>query len=194
MVGIAVLARPLVDILYGDRWEPAAPVLAVLSLGAAVWPMHVLNLAALSARGLSKLFFRLEAIKKTVTISLAVIAAPHGQLAIAASVTVAGLFGIFVNSWYSGKMLHYGALPQLRDQSSTFILTAISGSSALLVLSAFGNPSGIGISVFAATVFVITYLGGAALFQSRALSDLVMLATELRSISMETTSAGSRSK
>src|SRR5690348_13949811 len=63
MVGIAVVAKPLIDMLYGARWLPAAPLLSVLAVSAALWPLHVLNLAAIGAQGRSDLIFRLEMIK-----------------------------------------------------------------------------------------------------------------------------------
>ena len=38
MVGIAVVAKPLITVLYGSRWVPAAPLLSILAAGATFWP------------------------------------------------------------------------------------------------------------------------------------------------------------
>ena len=80
MLGIAIVARPLVDLLYGTRWTQAAPLLSVLALGASLWPLHVLNLAAISAQGRSDLFFKLGVVKKVVAIALILPRAPSGRL------------------------------------------------------------------------------------------------------------------
>ena len=70
MLGIAVIAKPLIIMLYGARWATAAPLLSILALSATFWPLHILNLAAFNAQGSSNLFFRLALIKKVVMIGL----------------------------------------------------------------------------------------------------------------------------
>jgi len=64
MLGIAVTARLLVLIVFGEKWLPCVEYLQILCLGGIFLPLHVLNLNVLTAQGHSNLFFRLELIKK----------------------------------------------------------------------------------------------------------------------------------
>ena len=134
MVGIAVVAKPLIELIYGARWTPAAPILTILALSAALWPLHILNLAVIGAQGRSNLLLRVEVIKQLISIALIAMAAPWGPLAIAWAVLVSGLFGVIINAYYSNKLLGYGAIAQLRDQSATFALSLVAAIVGWLIL------------------------------------------------------------
>ena len=58
MSGIAVVAEPLIRVLFGREWPGAVPLLKILALGGILWPLHVLNLIDLTAMGHSKLFLK----------------------------------------------------------------------------------------------------------------------------------------
>jgi O-antigen/teichoic acid export membrane protein len=51
LVGIIILAEPLVLTLFGEQWLSCVPILQVLGLGGLLWPLHVLNLNILMAQG-----------------------------------------------------------------------------------------------------------------------------------------------
>jgi len=161
MVGIAVVAHSLIIVLYGSRWTPAAPLLSVLAIAGMFWPLHVLNLAAIGALGRSDLVFKLEIVKRVVSIPLIVVGSFYGVLAVAWAVLVSSVFGVIVNTWYSHKLLNYGVLAQLRDQSATLLLSAIAAAVAWLASHWLAHaPLALAVAVLAAAT---AYLGGAAL-------------------------------
>jgi len=179
MVGIAVVAKSLITVLYGARWAPAAPLLSVLAIGAMFWPLHVLNLAAIGARGRSDLVFKLEIIKRAVSIPLIVAGSFFGALAVAWAVLAASVFGVIVNTWYSHKLLGYGVLAQLQDQSATLLLSALAAGAAWLASHWLAHPPlALAVAVFAA---VATYFGGAALGKVTAWRELLGILRTLRS-------------
>ena len=134
MVGIALVAKPLIELLYGVRWVPAAPILSILSLSAALWPIHVLNLAAIGAQGRSDLLLRVEVAKQIIGIILIAAFAHWGPIAIAWAVLVSGFFSVAINAYYSKKLLGYGALTQLLDQTATFALSLVAASVGWVIL------------------------------------------------------------
>ena len=134
MVGIALVARPLIELVYGARWSPAAPILSILSLSAALWPIHVLNLAAIGAQGRSNLLLRVEVIKQVIGILLIASASPWGPLAIAWAVLFSSLFGVGMNAYYSKRLLDYGPFAQLLDQSATFALSLVAALVGWMIL------------------------------------------------------------
>lgn len=179
MVGIAVVADPLISMLYGTRWITAAPILSVLALGAALWPVHVLNLAAISAQGRSDLFFRLEVIKQVMSIALVLTFAHWGPLAIAWSVLLSGLLATGLNTYYSKHLLGYGWVAQLADQRPTLMLSAVAAMVGWAVLH-WGNAGFI--SMLAAIILsAATYVALALLTKSDALRDLLSVAHALQS-------------
>lgn len=178
MVGIAVIAEPLISLLYGSRWTPAAPVLSILAASTAVWPMHVLNLAAISAQGRSELFFRLTLVKTIVGMALVIVCSAAGSVGIASGVLAASVFSVAANAHYSKKMLDFGLLAQLVDQRGTIVLAALAALGGWLVLHEVGNTV-VGM-VLAVLIAIVFYLGGAWVSRQEALLDLVALLQSLR--------------
>ena len=115
MAGLAAVARPLVVTLFGSKWLPAVPYLQILALAGIFWPLHVLNLNYLTATGQSRLFFRLEILKKILAITALLLASPVSVLAMAWSQVVVGILCFFLNAHYTGIQLGYTPLKQLRD-------------------------------------------------------------------------------
>ena len=121
LVGIIILAKPLVLTLFGEKWLPCVPILQVLGLGGLLWPLHVLNLNILMAQGHSDLFFKITMLKKVFTISLTVAASFYGVMAIAWTQFAVSILAYFVNTHYTYKLLGYGGIKQLRDLASNFV-------------------------------------------------------------------------
>jgi len=115
MLGMMVLAEPLVLTLFGSKWLPSVPFLQVLCLAGALWPLHLVNLNVLKAQGRSDLFFRIEVIKKVVGVLLILLASLHSVMAVAWSQVITGIFAFFINAHYSGVLLGYGPWSQLRE-------------------------------------------------------------------------------
>jgi O-antigen/teichoic acid export membrane protein len=119
MAGMAVTARPLVVTLFGEQWLPVVPLLQVLCVVGALWPLQILNVSALLAQGHSRLLLRLEVIKKGFGVLALVVASPHGLLAIAWSQVATACVAYLVNCFYSGRLLGFGAWAQLRAIAGT---------------------------------------------------------------------------
>jgi teichuronic acid exporter len=127
MVGLAVVAEPLVKVLLTERWLPSVPYLQLLCVLGLILPFHTLNLNMLMAKGRSDLFFRLEIIKKCLVIVSIAIFYRWGIIALILGQIVVSVLSIPLNSYYSGKQLHYGALQQIKDVSIYFIFAFVMG-------------------------------------------------------------------
>jgi O-antigen/teichoic acid export membrane protein len=178
MIGIAIVAKPLIGLLYGQRWEGAAPVLTLLSIASAFWPVHVLNLAVLSAQGRSDLFFRLALIKKSLSIGLVILGAFEGPIGIATAVLVANLLSVVINAHYSKKFIGYGVFDQLFDQRSTLALSLAAALAGWAILH-WNRPSLLA-TITAIAVAGLIYVGGAIVTRNPAWTELVGLSRALR--------------
>jgi O-antigen/teichoic acid export membrane protein len=179
MVGLSVVARPLIELVYGPRWSPAAPVLTLLALAAVFWPLHVLNLSALIALGRSHLVLRLEVVKKSTAIAAILACSPFGPVAIAWSVLASSLLGVFVNTWFSRRLIGYGPVAQLRDQRGTLVLAIVAALAGWSILH--WMPAGLISLTLAILIAAVCYFGGALLFRVPALGELIALMRTMRS-------------
>lgn len=130
MAAVGVLARPVTTVLFGERWLVSAPILQVLSLGAIVWPMHVINVYVLVARGEARLVWHAEVVKKVVGLVLLGLGATQGLFGIAWATVVVGFLAMIVNGYLTGREIGYGFWSQVRDVLPVF---AAAGAMTLAV-------------------------------------------------------------
>jgi O-antigen/teichoic acid export membrane protein len=115
MVGLAILAKPLVSVVLGDHWLPSVPFVRLLCVIGAFWPLHVINLNVLNALGRSDLFLRLEILKKIMTVLSISITYRWGIEAMLWGQIATSFVGYYLNSYYTGKLLEYTIVDQIKD-------------------------------------------------------------------------------
>lgn len=125
MVGLGVVAEPLVRILLTDKWLPCVPFLRIFCFTYGLWPIHTANLQALNAMGKSDLFLKLEIIKKTIGLILLGLSIQYGPIAIAWSLVASGIVSTFINSYPNVNLLNYKYTEQLKDLLPPFALALV---------------------------------------------------------------------
>jgi O-antigen/teichoic acid export membrane protein len=127
MVGLVVIADPLVMILLTDKWAFSIAFIQILSLSFILYPIQTANLQAIAALGRSDIFLRLEIIKKTISVILLVISIPFGIYYMTWSLVLSSIISLFINSYPNKKLLNYTIFDQFKDMGPTFFLTIIMG-------------------------------------------------------------------
>ena len=130
MAGLAMLAKPLIIFLLGEKWLPCVPFVQIYCFIYAFRPIHTSNLSAINAMGRSDIFLKLEIIKKIFGLvflfgGLAIFRSPLG---IAYGAVLSTISCIFINAHPNKKMLGYGYFEQLKDIMSSFVLSAFMGA------------------------------------------------------------------
>ncbi len=115
MLGLAATAQPMITILIGEKWLPCVPYLQIMCFSAMFYPLHAMNLNAITVKGRSDLFLKLEVIKKTINIPLIFVGIYLGVEALLIGNVVISVIAYFLNSAYSGKLINYSAKAQLAD-------------------------------------------------------------------------------
>jgi teichuronic acid exporter len=177
MVGMAVVADPLVRTLFGQKWASSILFLQILCFAGALWPLHVINLNVLMAQGRSNLFFRIELAKAAIGIIALTTASLHSLLAIALSYVAVGFVSFLLNAYYTGVFLGYGVGRQILDvlpyaAVSTLMAACIwpfSFSKAL-------NPAVL--LTLQVSAGVVVYLGTCKLFRLAAFEEVWRIATK----------------
>ncbi len=115
MIGLAVVAKPLVIVLLTEKWAPCIPYLRLLCVVGLMYPLHLINVNVLIAQGRSDLFLRLEIIKKILTVIAIAITYRWGIKALIYGQIAQSLIAYYLNTYYTGKILRYSFLEQVAD-------------------------------------------------------------------------------
>jgi len=127
MIGMGVVARPLVMVLLTEKWGPCIPYLQSLCVVGMLYPVHLINLNVLTAQGRSDLFFRLEILKKILVVIAISVTYRWGIIAMIYGQIVTSCLGYFLNAYYTGKMLDYPITEQIQDLIPSLALAGIMG-------------------------------------------------------------------
>ena len=136
VVGLAVVAEPLISLLLTDKWLPCVPYLRVYCFIFAFYPIHTANLQALNAQGRSDKYLQLEIIKKSygiVTLIITVFCF-DSPLAIALGGAVTTFISCIVNASPNKKLLNYSYLEQMKDILPSMAISVIMGTVVYCVL------------------------------------------------------------
>ena len=115
MLGMAVLARPLVISLVTDKWEQCVPYLQIICFAAMWYPVHSINLNLLEVKGRSDLFLRVEVIKKVISTIVIFVCVPFGIMGICFGALFTAVTSLIINTYYTGKLIQVGFWKQMSD-------------------------------------------------------------------------------
>ncbi len=128
MMGIAVCATPLVNLILTAKWLPCVPYMRIFCFCYAFFPLNTANLNAIKAIGRSDLFLKLEIIKKIMGISVLAATMWFGPLVMAYSTIFTTIASQIINSWPNKKLLNYSYLEQLKDMMPQILLSIVMGA------------------------------------------------------------------
>ena len=122
---LAGISYPLVEFFLGGKWLFAASLLIPLCFGMMWHPIHAINLNLLQVKGRTDLFLKLEIIKKVISVLLIAITIPFGVLAMCYMSILISVICLFVNTYYTGKLINVGFLVQMMDLLPTLVVSTI---------------------------------------------------------------------
>lgn len=115
IVGLGLIAKPLLTSLLGEQWQGAAALLTVLCLGYMLYPIHAVNLNLLQVTGRSDLFLKLEVMKKVIGVTVLLLSIPYGVLAMCIGFTLTSYLALLLNTYYTAKLTHLSQWQQCKD-------------------------------------------------------------------------------
>jgi teichuronic acid exporter len=132
MIGLAVIARPLVLVLLTEKWAESIPYLQLLCFLGLLYPLHMINLNMLQALGRSDYFLKLEIIKKILIILNIVITWRWGILALIYGMIITSIISYYLNSYYTRILIGYSIWDQVRDLLSYLIMAVLMGGAVYI--------------------------------------------------------------
>ena len=127
MVGMIVLAEPMIQILLGDNWLGVVPFIQILCVANFFRPITISNWEAIKALGYSEITLKLEVLKKVIDVLILLVSIRMGVEAIAWGVVTYNFICIFINLAPNVKLLDYKIREQILDATPTLIISLVMG-------------------------------------------------------------------
>jgi len=135
MVGLIVLASPLISVILTDRWSEVTILLQILAFAWMFDHISAINLGVLYVKGRSDVVLRLEYVKKTTAIIILLISISFGLVGMCIGRALYSIIAIFFNSYYSKPILNFGIFEQLKFICLYFFYASTMGFIIFLVNS-----------------------------------------------------------
>lgn len=129
MFWLGAVAEPLLYCLIGPQWKEAASYLPFICISMSFYPLHAINLNMLQVQGRSDIFLILEIVKKIIAIGPLCVGIFFSIKWMLVGSIITGIIAFFLNSYYTGKALHYSSFMQLKDIAPSFFLATVIGCS-----------------------------------------------------------------
>lgn len=133
MIGLAVVAKPLVSVLLTDAWLDCVPFIQIFCISFAFYPLHTANLNAVKALGKSNIFLVLEFIKKAIGIISIIVAMWFGTIWLALIDIPLSIISLLVNSFPNRKLLNYSYKEQFLDIFPQLAISIVMGCIVLSI-------------------------------------------------------------
>lgn len=164
---IIALAKPIILLILSAKWVEAIIYLQLFCVAEMFNHVTRLNLVLLQVKGRSDLFLRLEVIKKAISLSMLLCAAPFGIIPICISQILYSQIAMYINTYYTKKLFGLSYLMQVKDFSKYLIFAVVACAPAYLMV-VFDIPSLLSIiigSVIALALYTKVLLWNDSIFK-----------------------------
>lgn len=177
MTGLIICSEELVLALLTDKWLASVPLIRLISLAYAFYPLHITNIVAITSLGKSDLILKLEVIKRVLSLVCLFISIPFGIYVIVAFEPVISIVTFVLNARPNKKLLDYGVKEQLRTISPYLLLSIIMG----IVIYPLGYlPLGsLATLILQATTGAAFYFGASLMIKTSSIHYLIAAVKEL---------------
>ena len=164
---IIALAKPIILLILSAKWVEAIIYLQLFCVAEMFNHVTRLNLVLLQVKGRSDLFLRLEVIKKAISLSMLLCAAPFGIIPICISQILYSQIAMYINTYYTRKLFGLSYIMQVKDFSKYLIFAIVACVPAYLMV-VFDVPSLLSIilgSVIALALYTKVLLWNDSIFK-----------------------------
>ncbi len=128
MVALVVLAHPFYHFFYGDKWMEAAPYFQILCVCGILFPINTYNVNLLQVTGRGALLLRLDIVRKIIGVIGLAVGVFYGIYGLLWSMAISQVIYLFVNSYYSGRLINYTLKQQLSELFPFALMSVVSGA------------------------------------------------------------------
>lgn len=176
MLGLVVIAEPLVLVLLTDKWLPAVPFLQLTALGCLIWPLSA-RMQAINAIGRSDITLKLNILLRVIGVLLIIIFSKMNLYLLVISTIMSEVLIAFFTTFIVKRMIGYRVTDQIKDILPSMLLAVIMAA-AIYPISFLELPRILILLLQGMSGFVL-YIGLAFLFK---LDTIYYLMGELKSL------------
>lgn len=162
LINLIVLAEPLTLLILKEKWLPMVPLLQILCIDWMTDHLCTINLNILYVKGRSDLALKLEIIKKTLALVIFFISLYWGLIGVCWGRVIYSCCAVYLNSFYTKKLIGISLLQQLKDISLPLMQAATMGIIVFIFYSIIHfdeilricSSMGVGIISFLAIIFI----------------------------------------
>ncbi len=157
-VGLTIISKPLIILLLTDKWALAIPIMQLICLSRLITIISGVNINLLYVLGRSDLALKQQYFKIAIRIILLIFALRYGIVMIAIAELVSTVIHFFINTYYPGKMMKYGAKDQIKDILPILISALVMSVPGLLIVYFTSFSEIMKIILTICTCFITYYL------------------------------------
>jgi O-antigen/teichoic acid export membrane protein len=162
MVGLAIMAEPLLLLMLTEKWLPVADLLSILCLAYMWYPVMLINCQILNVKGRSDYFLRAEIIKKVFSIGILILTIPLGLKALCFGMLIYNILDMIIIIFYSRKVIDTGFIKQIKTIAPIIVLNMVMAASILLLINIINDTAlklivGIAIGILTYSIFSIVF-------------------------------------
>ena len=154
MVGLSIIAKPLVLFLLTEKWQPCVPFLQLACISFGLQPIQTANCQAIKAIGRSDVYLTTEIMKKTIGIGLLLGFMHRSVMAVAIMDVIATFMSAIISIVPNKRLIRYGLLEQVKDLLPSILLSFVMG----MTIYPIGKLALPNIMIVAIQVFVGTFI------------------------------------
>lgn len=132
MVGMAMVAKPLVTVVLTEKWLECVPFMQIICVTQLLVPLNV-KTTAFEAFGKSGISMRLHLSSILISIILLIVTTPFGVYVMTFSGIISSMLLQIAIAVVAKKMLRYSILDQVRDALCAFVPTVVMIVSIILL-------------------------------------------------------------
>lgn len=134
MIGLAVLAKPVIIILLTEKWIGIIVLLQILCLDWMFDHLSIINLNLLYVKGRSDLALRLEIVKKVIATFILFVSIPFGLIGMCWGRVIYSLLATYLNTRYTNSLISLSFITQMKDIYPSLLLSIIMGGTVYLFM------------------------------------------------------------
>lgn len=124
---LLVIAKPLIEILYGEKWDLSVPYFQLLCVSGLLYTLNSLNALTVKSLGKGKLYFSLSLIQKIIGLLLMFAGIRYSVKGLLMAVVIGSYINYIIFSFTNKKLLNYGLWLQVKDVIGNLLLSVVVG-------------------------------------------------------------------
>jgi len=154
VIGLTLISKPAVPILFGPNWSGIEPIIALLALPSLSW-VSTLNPEAYKAIGRPDIMFKFDLTFALIAIGIYWFTVHFGLMGFVIGKTV-GIYTIVVHAWLAKRILNMNADYFWRAIRSALAASIVMGVLVYLLVILLGPYPGFSFREISKLIFIIT--------------------------------------